>query len=304
MKIFITGINGYLGSSMARHFARNHHTVVGSQRQVSKSSAFEVNSLALGSSFSKTVFEGSDLVIHCAHDFSKVGYNKNIEGTQAWFEAAKEVGVSRQIFLSSYSARPDALSEYGQIKFKLEQFFLGGGETILRPGLVIGFGGLFGRNMEKLLRSRIVPLPNSGRDLLPVISISDFLAATEQIVLGLPAGAYNLFNSQLVTLNEIVRELNRQAGRKVFIVPIPISIALLVLEAISLLGISISVDVGNLRSLKKNQKQIHRSDLQELIGREETVIRMLAGAYSDYLKQSSSELGSGTHDAVPVDQKN
>jgi hypothetical protein len=90
----------------------------------------------------------------------------------------------------------------------------------------------------------------------------------------------------------------------VFIVPIPISIALLVLEAISLLGISISVDVGNLRSLKKNQKQIHRSDLQELIDREETVIRMLAGAYSDYLKQSSSELGSGTHDAVPVDRKN
>jgi nucleoside-diphosphate-sugar epimerase len=289
MKIFITGINGYLGSSMARSFARHGHEVVGSKRQVSKTLGTEVSSLDLGSPFSKTVFEGADLVIHCAHDFSKDGHNRNVEGTQAWFEAAKEVGVSRQIFLSSYSARPDALSDYGQIKFKLENVFLSEGETILRPGLVIGLGGLFGRNMEKLLRSRIVPLPNSGRDLLPVISIGDFLEATERIVRGLPAGAYNLFNSQLVTLNEIVRVLNQQAGRRVFIFPVPISIALLVLETLSRVGVSVSVDVGNLRSLRKNQKQIHRSDLQELIGREDTVGRMLAGAYSDYLEQISSE---------------
>ena len=99
---------------------------------------------------------GVETVVHLAYD-RKAAIELNVEGVKRVFNAAKEAGASRQIFVSSYSARPDALSEYGRLKYLLESFFLECGQTIVRPGLVIGNGGLFGRNMEKILHTPLMP---------------------------------------------------------------------------------------------------------------------------------------------------
>ena len=133
-----------------------------------------------------------DVVVHLAYD-RKAGIELNVEGVKRVFAAAAAAGVSRQIFVSSYSARPDALSEYGRLKYLLETFFLERGQTIVRPGLVIGNGGLFGRNMEQILHTPLMPLLNAGSDLLPVVAVEDLVTAMTTLLHREP-GAYNLFN--------------------------------------------------------------------------------------------------------------
>src|SRR6185437_10369822 len=125
MRIFITGVSGYLGSSLAQYLTAQGHTISGSSRRTPANP------------------DRADIVIHAAHDFTRGAMDRNLELTHAAFASAKKCGVKRQIFLSSYSARADAESEYGQTKYRLEQTFLDAGETVLRLGLVIGNGGLF-----------------------------------------------------------------------------------------------------------------------------------------------------------------
>ena len=155
MNLFITGIHGFLGSAMAEHFRRRGHTVTGSARNSSEG----VVALRIGEPFDPAVFRGSDVVIHAAHDFTAGAKEKNIRGTRAWFEAA---AGARQVFFSSYSARPDAASEYGATKYAIEKMFLDAGQAVVRPGLVIGDGGLFAKQRAALRKTPIVPLIAGG----------------------------------------------------------------------------------------------------------------------------------------------
>src|ERR1700723_1472322 len=98
MRIFITGIGGFLGSALAEHLAARGHEVRGSRR----------SEMQLGGPFEASVFAGMEVVIHCAHDFTPGARRKNVDGTRAWFDAAAAQGARLQVLLSSYSARPDA----------------------------------------------------------------------------------------------------------------------------------------------------------------------------------------------------
>src|SRR4051812_38734845 len=200
MHIFITGVSGYLGSSLARYLTDQGHTISGSSRS------------------SPANPDGAEVVIHAAHDFTG---SRNIELTHAAFACAKECGVKRQFFLSSYSARPDAESEYGQTKYRLEQMFLDAGETVLRLGLVIGNGGLFAKQRNALLRSPVIPIIGGGALPTAIIAIQHFLDATAVILTSREAGNYGLFYDERPTMREFIRAIKPDA---VFL-PLPAGLA-------------------------------------------------------------------------------
>jgi hypothetical protein len=98
----------------------------------------------------------------------------------------------------SHSAREDAVGEYGISKYRIERMYLDGGETVVRPGLVIGSGGFvwataagytesadyaWSRQLLVTLRV-IIPLVGGGRDAVPVLAIPVELGRRS---------AYNLF---------------------------------------------------------------------------------------------------------------
>ncbi len=269
MKIAVTGLNGFLGSRLARMLVDRQQTVCGSLRPTAALPRWldgycQVTHHAIGEPIPEG-FEDAQCVVHCAHDFRPGSRKKNVTGTRGLHEAARRAGVSHQIFLSSYSARPDAESEYGRTKFEIEQYFLAEGETVVRPGLVIGNGGLFGRNLRQLLSLRVVPLVDGGRDQLPLLALGDFLQAMGQIIEEAPAGAYNLFNPELVTTRELVRRIQKKAGRRVLFLHLPIGLAIGSLSLAARLGVRLPVDLDNLRALKKNQHEIHVSDLERFV---------------------------------------
>ena len=114
MKILITGINGFLGSAIAREFLRKGHTISGtSSRDADKSfpSGPDVSKLKLGEEAPSKLFDGIDRVIHCAHDFSPGAFKRNVEGTKQIFLTAKSAGVPAPSSRSSRCAYFDGSAD-------------------------------------------------------------------------------------------------------------------------------------------------------------------------------------------------
>jgi len=271
VRCFITGISSFLGAQLAQRLVAGGWAVGGSVRRQGSpipTGAFPVATIRLGEPFDKELFSGVNLVVHCAHDFGTDGFERNTMGTQTLHAAAKLSDVRRQIYVSSYSARPDALSRYGRTKYELEQFFLRQGATIVRPGLVIGTGGMFGRMMRALLKSPVIPLVDGGLDLVPVIGIRDFVQAMMVILHNSGRNVYNLFNREQVSVRSLSERICRLAGRKPLFVGMSYRNAMLLLDLAQKLHLPVPVAQDSLRSLKQNQQSIHESDLSTLLDRE------------------------------------
>ena len=280
MRVFLTGIAGFLGSNLARHWRQRGHAVAGAARRVPETTRDLIRH-TLGSPLDPSVLAGADVVVHCAYD-AAAGFSINHDGTILVYEAALKAGVGRQIFMSSYSARPDAASEYGKLKYALERFFLDRAQSIVRPGLVIGNGGLFGRNMGKILSSPILPLLDGGIDELPLIGIRDFVTAMTAILEGGRTGEFNPFDPSLVTMRTLAKTVNAEARHRALYVPIPAAVAEVFLSIFERVGIRLPVDRGNLRALKANRRPIHRSDLERLAPGFSTSMAVIREAVAAY----------------------
>lgn len=256
MKIYITAIGGFLGGALAEHLRGRGHEVTGSTRRV----------MELGRPFDSTVFEGQDCLVHCAHDFSPGAGERNIEGTKAWMKTAEALGVSRQVFVSSYAARPDAASEYGRVKHEIEKLFVKRGYAVLRPGLVTGAGGLYQRQKAALMRSPIVPMIGGGAQPVATVTLEDFLNAATIVIEKECAGAYNLFYEPMPTYRDFVKQV--RAGQYTTFVPIPLRLALALAYVAQALRLRTPVTPGQIRALASNADSPWHSDLGAFAGKE------------------------------------
>ena len=255
MKIFITGIDGFLGGEMARTLISSGHAVGGSSRQT----------MPLGEPFDDSVFSGIDIVIHAAHDARPGAGETNVRGIRAWLEAAAARGVQRQIFLGSYSSLPDSPSEYGRTKHTLEQIFLSAGGTVLRPGLVIGNGGLFARQQAALRKAFVAPVISGGKDPVAVIALHHFLEALEVVVSRERTGAWNLFYEPQPCSRDFIRAVKSRLGQRTRFVSLPPGVAIAAVGLISMLGLSPPATADQIRALAANRTAPWRSDLAKLL---------------------------------------
>jgi nucleoside-diphosphate-sugar epimerase len=246
MKVFLTGVNGFLGRSLAAHLRERGHQVLGCGR---------------GDVVEVSTFRDCDVVIHAAHDFAAGAIEKNIEGTLARRDLAAQAGVRRQIFLTSYSARADAESEYGITKYRLEQSF----SDTMRLGLVIGDGGLFARQRAALLRTAVVPMIGAGESPVAVIALSHVLAATEVILNGGGSGRWNLFYDARPTMKELVLAVKKHAGQRARLFPMSPRFAAGAVKIAKAIGLAIPVDAGQIRALLRNEDSLWKSDLPALL---------------------------------------
>jgi nucleoside-diphosphate-sugar epimerase len=255
MNVFITGVTGYLGQRLAASLVKQGHRAVGSSRR----------EYELGQPVDPAMFEGCDVVIHAAHDFKRGAMDRNIEGTRACFAAARKCGVRRQIFLSSYSARADALSEYGKTKYRIERIFLEGGETVLRPGLVVGNGGLFARQRAALLRTPVVPVIGDGSLPTVVIAIGHFLDATAAAMIRGEPGEFGLFYDERPSMRQFVRAIKAHAGQCAVILPLPVSVAKVLVRLGRALGLNVPADPDQIEALRLGATPQGKSDLPSLL---------------------------------------
>ena len=213
---------------------------------------------------------------------------QNVAGTERVVEAAAAAGVTRQVFVSSYSAHREAPSEYGRTKFILQERFLARGHAVVRPGLIIGPGGMFER-MVGTLKSPIVPLADGGRDKVPIVALADFQTALAAVIEQDRAGAFNLFNPELVTMKELFAAIRAAAGSRAILAPVPAFPLMALARVMEKIGVALPFDAESFRALKANQKQRDRSDLGKFIAKPLTLAEMVGAA----LREISGRKRSG-----------
>jgi len=277
MNIFVTGLNGFIASHLAVWLADRGYRVTGTSR--SASGRFSTTVWHLGDSIDRAKLVGVDVLIHAAHDFTPGAMNANVEGTLRLERDAAAAGVRRQILVSSISARPDAVSEYGRTKLAQEEHFLRHGHTVVRPGTVLGKGGLFGRMCGLIQTLPVLPLLDGGKARMTVIGIYDLCRAIESILQSDVAGQYNLYYADRPTLGEIMRLLRKIFGRKILFVPLPATFLLLPLSLLQCLHIRTPVDVDNLKGYITGMEPYHLSNLSEILPQPSTLEAALADVW-------------------------
>jgi uncharacterized protein YbjT (DUF2867 family) len=245
VRIVVTGASGFLGSALVRHL-----------------DATPVH-------YRKPARLDGDLIIHCGHDFSAGSFEHNMALAEGLLP------TPRVIYVSSCSAVPHARSEYGKTKYAIERMFLKAGHAVVRPGLVVGPGGLFLRGAQAIRRSHFVPLVGQGRLLVPVVALSDLLEAISGIVRQPERREWNLFLPELVSQRDYVHAIH--PATSILNVPTPLAFGLLgVARAV---GLRLPISRENLLGILDSQNLPFRSDLVELIPQPRSLDRMVREAF-------------------------
>lgn len=225
--VLITGASGFIARHLAAALRVAGWRVIGTSRQDATLAGFDrIYRGRLGGSLAEVFArEAVDAVVHTALDAGTDAYETNVEGTTRWLEEATAAGVGTQVFLSSLSADAQALSEYGRAKYVLEQRFLAADQIVFRLGVVVGDGGMFGRMVDSVRRSPVVPLLDNGAQLIYVLGI-DFLCAVMRDALasagqGLRGRAWNLQQPTPYPLREVIRAICAAYGLRRILVPLP-----------------------------------------------------------------------------------
>ena len=155
-RLAVTGGSGYIGRCFCRQMLAQgiELTVLGRKRPEGiDEGAYQFVSYDLSGAAPDLI--GMDAVIHLASAGldDAAGGDVDVIGTRALAEAAKTAGVSRFVFVSSQSSRPDAPTSYGRGKFAVETMLAEFDALIVRPGLVCGGeeGGVYGKLCEMVL---------------------------------------------------------------------------------------------------------------------------------------------------------
>jgi len=267
MRILIFGASGFIGAHLARHAASQGHEVIALCRS-GRVENFSGKCLkwGFGDPLPVSDMKGAGCAIHLAHDFGgEAGARLTIDETLSVIAQLRASGVGRQIFFSSYSAGPHATSLYGRAKLAIENALAGADDTIIvRPGLVLGDGGIYGRIRKWARRLPVVPLPDGGHGQVPVIDVErlsrDTLAIAEAAS---PGRECNLFERNPRSLRRLVLDAAAEAGRRPWILPVPAMLVISGLRIASALRFPLPVNADNLEGFLANQAATHISTLKD-----------------------------------------
>lgn len=265
MQLIIYGASSFIGQHIINTaLARNHRIIALSRTKMNL--GFPGTSIKWSFGMTHDTFEiqKESCAIHLAHDFNgKKGAERTVEQTLHCMKQLRQQGVKNQLYFSSYSAGEHANSLYGRTKSLIEDEIKHDDDiTIIRPGLVLGDGGLFGRINKWVETYPVIPLPDGGFDKLPIISIDKLCDQVMMIIeADIKNKAYNLFEPNYLSLRDIVLKLQLKRRRRTCIINIPSSFIIWGLKIAKLFRIPLPVNEDNLNGLKANQYALHESSL-------------------------------------------
>ncbi|MEO5644561.1 MAG: NAD(P)-dependent oxidoreductase [Bacteroidia bacterium] len=267
--LVLTGANGFIGKYIAKHFVSKGWNVIALVRNSPEQHLLHVlySKHDLASSENVCLPDEIDVFIHAGYIKQVDGINAfqlNKQSSEQFLEAAAAKNTKQKIFLSSLSADPDAQSVYGKQKAAIEELFLANDGTVIRAGLVLGDGGLFGAMRKYLKIKNKIPLFGDGHQPLQTVYIDDLVTAIDLIVTKEKKGKYVIATEETVPYIEFYRALAATVNVTPRFMKIPYWFAELGIKLGKLTGRKLPVTKDNLLGLKQMKKIDSSADLQRL----------------------------------------
>ncbi|MBY0424682.1 MAG: NAD(P)-dependent oxidoreductase [Cytophagales bacterium] len=265
MKVLITGINGFLGQNLAKYFMERGCVVSGTTSSDSSfSKAINIFKYKIGFEFPPEALNNVDVIIHCAHSFREGDGKSNVENTVNLIRTAENLGIKQQIFVSSLSAREDAISEYGTTKFLIENSIKGiRGVIVVRPGTIIGNGGVFFKMIEMAKNFPVVPITIGIPNVMYLIGVDDLVRIIWDILqMPVKKDNFNLYYNTKISSFHLFKILKKLFKRNFVPVPIPLFFFKLLLFLVKNFNFKLPLSKDNLKGYITSQKMIHTSDIQ------------------------------------------
>jgi len=261
--IAITGANGFIGGELVKYFASKNWKVIGlvkspEKHSITKNIAYRSYNLELIPD--PKLLNGVDYLIHAAYISDKTKqsrvFEKNVNGTNRLLSLSRISGVKNNILISSLSAKESALSTYGKQKFAIEKLFNNKQDIIIRPGLVLGNGGLVGEMIKIIQSKHIIPLIEGGKQPIQVTSPLIIAESIDLIINKNLTGDFNIASSETYMYKDFYRQLTTSAHTWAFMVPVPHKLLMTAFRTMRLLGINSGVSEDSLKGLKLIDKSV------------------------------------------------
>jgi len=260
MKVFLTGVTGFIGSHVARALAIEGAQLRMLVRKTSNLANLEgidgethVGDLSDPDSL-QPALAGCDAVVHVAADYRlwipdpKAMYRANVDGTRELLRLAREAGVKRFVYTSSVAtmhfrtdglvvnedtpvALSDMVGHYKRSKFLAEREAVAAAEAgqqvvILNPTTPIGPNDSkptpTGRIFVDFLNGRFPAYMDTGLNLVDVAEVARAHAAA--LILGQPGKRYILGGENL-TLKQILDKMSAITGIPSPTMKVPFAVA-------------------------------------------------------------------------------
>ena len=170
----------------------------------------------------------------------------------------------RQIYISSYSAHKQAVSNYGKSKYKIERFFIENNEYSISPGLIIGKGGIFNKIAGFIDKFPIIVAPISSKEnQVPIVSIDKVCGVIFDVIQdNFISKNYNIY-SHMIKLEDLIKALIQINSKKKYLLKINGYFILYVMKIIESIGVKLPISSDNLSGFIANQKYSVKSDIVE-----------------------------------------
>ncbi|MCD4671280.1 MAG: NAD-dependent epimerase/dehydratase family protein [Anaerolineaceae bacterium] len=270
MKIFITGISGFLSINLVRHlFKKGYQQIAGidlvdfTYPERDEITFFQGD--IRDPEAVKRCMEGADIVIHTAAALPLYSpeeiYSTDVEGTQILLDQAFKFGVKRFIHISSTAVYgvPDhhplyendemiGVGPYGEAKIAAEQKCLeyrdkGRCISILRPKSFVGPErlGVFAIFYEWASQGKNFPMIGSGNNKYQLLDVEDLCQAIYSCMTldeTLVNDTFNIGAAEFTTMKQDYQAVLDAAGFKKRIVPFPAKPVILILKMLEALKLS------------------------------------------------------------------
>lgn len=257
-KIIITGANGFIGSFLLNFFSQKGFKVSAFVHHLPEKKLKGIKYILfnLGTEINELEFNGIDYLIHCAYMKYGAGNNANeinYSGTKRLLSLSKKFNIKKFVFLSSLSAHKDAKSNYGKNKYHIEGLFNLNNDLLLKPGLVLGNGGLFLNIVDLIKKNKIIPLIGGGNQPIQTIHIDDLADAIFFAVENNISGKYAFAEREPITMKIFYQEIAVRLKKKIIWIYFPFFLAELFLKISSVVRISLPISRENLLGMKQSK---------------------------------------------------